>query len=406
MLIKKCRSCKSRSLKKSFNLGTQKLTGIFPKNKNQKIPSGSLEMVFCNNCKLLQLKNSFNPKIMYGDNYGYMSSLNLSMVNHLKKKSLKLKKISNLKNNDLVIDIGSNDGTFLSFFSKKNKLIGVDPTIKKLSKFYRKDIIQVPSFFSKENLKNITNQKVKIFTSISMFYDLENPVKFAKDIYDLLDDDGIWHLEQSYMPMMLKNNSYDTICHEHLEYYSLKSIKYIFDKVGFKIIDLEFNDINGGSFSITLAKKKSKQKEIKHLIKWLLYKEDLFKYNDLKTFKLFFEEIKKHKKVFRKLLIDLKKNKKKIIGYGASTKGNVILQYCNIDATLLPFICEVNNFKHERYTPGSKIKIISEKNARTMKPDFYLVLPWHFKNFILEKEKNFLKQNKNIIFPLPDIEII
>ena len=239
-----------------------------------------------------------------------------------------------------------------------------------------------------------------------MFYDLENPVKFAKDIYDLLDDDGIWHLEQSYMPMMLKNNSYDTICHEHLEYYSLKSIKYIFDKVGFKIIDLEFNDINGGSFSITLAKKKSKQKEIKHLIKWLLYKEDLFKYNDLKTFKLFFEEIKKHKKVFRKLLIDLKKNKKKIIGYGASTKGNVILQYCNIDATLLPFICEVNNFKHERYTPGSKIKIISEKNARTMKPDFYLVLPWHFKNFILEKEKNFLKQNKNIIFPLPDIEII
>jgi hypothetical protein len=406
MLIKKCRSCKSRSLKKSFNLGIQKLTGIFPKNKNQKIPSGSLEMVFCNNCKLLQLKNSFNPKIMYGDNYGYMSSLNLSMVNHLKKKSLKLKKISNLKNNDLVIDIGSNDGTFLSFFSKKNKLIGVDPTIKKLSKFYRKDIIQVPSFFSKENLKNITNQKVKIFTSISMFYDLENPVKFAKDIYDLLDDDGIWHLEQSYMPMMLKNNSYDTICHEHLEYYSLKSIKYIFDKVGFKIIDLEFNDINGGSFSITLAKKKSKQKEIKHLIKWLLYKEDLFKYNDLKTFKLFFEEIKKHKKVFRKLLIDLKKNKKKIIGYGASTKGNVILQYCNIDATLLPFICEVNNFKHERYTPGSKIKIISEKNARTMKPDFYLVLPWHFKNFILEKEKNFLKQNKNIIFPLPDIEII
>jgi len=406
MLIKKCRSCKSKSLKKSFNLGIQKLTGIFPKKKNQKIPSGSLEMVFCNNCKLLQLKNSFNPKIMYGDNYGYMSSLNLSMVNHLKKKSSKLKKISNLKNNDLVIDIGSNDGTFLNFFSKKNKLIGVDPTIKKLSKFYRKDIIQVPSFFSKENLKNITEQKVKIFSSISMFYDLENPVKFAEDIYDLLDDNGIWHLEQSYMPMMLKNNSYDTICHEHLEYYSLKSIKYIFDKVGFKIIDLEFNDINGGSFSITVAKKNSKQKEIKHLIKWLLYKEDLFKYNDLKTFKIFFEDIKKHKKVFRKLLINLKKNNKKIIGYGASTKGNVILQYCNIDSKLLPYICEVNNFKHGRYTPGSKIKIISEKNARTMKPDFYLVLPWHFKNFILEKEKNFLKQNKNIIFPLPDIEII
>jgi len=373
MIIKKCRSCKSTRLKKSFNLGSQKLTGIFPNNKNQKIPSGSLEMMFCENCKLLQLKNSFNPDIMYGDNYGYMSSLNQSMVSHLKKKSIKLKKLSNLKINETIIDIGSNDGTFLGFFPLKNKLIGVDPTIKKLSKFYRKDIIQIASFFSEKNLRSILNNKAKIISSISMFYDLENPVKFAQDVYSLLDNNGIWHLEQSYLPMMLKNNSYDTICHEHLEYYSLKSIKYIFDKVGFKIIDLEFNDINGGSFSITVAKKNSKYKEVNHLINWLLYKEDLFKYNDPKTFKLFFENIKKHKKVFRKLLIDLKKKKKKIIGYGASTKGNVILQYCNIDSKLLPYICEVNHFKHNRFTPGSKIKIISEKKAKSKKPDFLLV---------------------------------
>lgn len=406
MLIKKCRSCKSKDLKKSINLGTQKLTGIFPKTKNQKIPSGSLEMVFCNNCKLLQLKNSFNPDVMYGDNYGYMSSLNLSMIKHLKKKSSKLKKLANLKNKDLVIDIGSNDGTFLSFFSKKNTLVGVDPTIKKLSKYYRKDIIKVANFFSKENLNNVIKKKAKLISSISMFYDLEDPVNFAEDVKNMLSEDGVWHLEQSYMPMMLKNNSYDTICHEHLEYYSLRSIKYIFDKVGFKIIDLEFNDINGGSFSISVAQKNSKHKPINHLVNWLLYKEELFKYNDQKTFLKFYENIKKHKKVFRKLLIDLKKSKKKIIGYGASTKGNVILQYCNINNKLLPYICEVNEFKHNRYTPGSKIKIISEKKAKQMKPDFFLVLPWHFKNFILNKEKKFIDKNKNIIFPLPDIEIV
>ena len=406
MIIKKCRSCKGKNLKKSFDLGMQKLTGIFPKDKNQKIPSGSLEMVFCNDCKLLQLRNSFNPKVMYGDNYGYMLSLNKSMVDHLKKKSEKLKKISNLKKNDAVLDIGSNDGTFLNFFSKNNELIGVDPTIKKLKKFYRKDILQIPLFFTKKNLKKFFDKKIKIISSISMFYDLEDPVKFAKDVKDVLHDDGIWHLEQSYMPMMLKNNSYDTICHEHLEYYSLRSIKFIFDKVGFKIIDLEFNDINGGSFSITVAKKNSKYKEVKHLIKWLLYKEKLFKYNDQKTFKLFYENIKKHKKVFRKLLIDLKKKNKKIIGYGASTKGNVILQYCKINSKLLPFICEVNNFKHGRYTPGSRIKIISEKKAKSIKPDFFLVLPWHFKSFILKKEREFLAKNRNIIFPLPDIEIV
>tara|TARA_B110000881_G_C18515589_1_gene484698 strand:- start:290 stop:1231 length:942 start_codon:yes stop_codon:yes gene_type:complete len=312
----------------------------------------------------------------------------------------------NLKDDDVVVDIGSNDGTFLSFFPKKLKLIGVDPTIKKLANYYRKDIVKIPDFFSALEFKKKIAKKVKVVTSISMFYDLENPIKFAEDIYEVLDQNGIWHLEQSYMPMMLKNNSYDTICHEHLEYYSLKSIKYIFDKVGFKIIDLEFNDINGGSFSLVVAKKNSKFKEVPKIIDWLLYKEDLYKYNQLTSFKLFFENVKKHKKIFRDLLLNLKDMKKKVIGYGASTKGNVILQFCNIDKKLLPYIAEVNEFKHGRYTPGSKIKIIPETDALKMNPDYFLVLPWHFKNFILNKEKKFLSKGKKIIFPLPDIEII
>ena len=239
-----------------------------------------------------------------------------------------------------------------------------------------------------------------------MFYDLENPTQFAKDIFELLDDNGIWHLEQSYMPMMIKNNSYDTICHEHLEYYSLQSIKYIFDSTGFKIIDLDFNDINGGSFSITVSKKKSKYKEAKKLINWLLKKEYLFKYNELSTFTKFYENVKKHKKIFREFLIDIRDSKKKIIGYGASTKGNVILQYCNIDKNLLPYICEVNKFKHNRYTPGTKIKIISEQKAKIINPDYFLVLPWHFKNFIINKEKKYLNNGGKFVFPLPDIEIV
>ncbi len=406
MKIKNCRSCGSTKLKLAFDLGFQKLTGVFPKNRNDKIPSGSLALVFCNNCKLLQLLNSFDPIKMYGHNYGYMSSLNLSMVNHLKKKALKINNILNLEMNDVVVDIGSNDGTFLGFFSKKLKLIGIDPTIKKLSNLYRKDIIKIPDFFSSEILKKATTKKVKVITSISMFYDLDNPLKFAQEIYDALDKNGVWHLEQSYMPMMLKNNSYDTICHEHLEYYSLQSIKYIFDKIGFKIIDLEFNDINGGSFSLTVAKKNSTFHEVKEIIEWLLYKESLFKYNEIKSFKNFYNDIKKHKKIFRDLLLNLKDMKKKVIGYGASTKGNVILQYCNINSKILPYIAEVNKFKHGRYTPGSNIKIISEGQARKMNPDFFLVLPWHFKSFILDKEKKFLNNNKKIIFPLPDIEIV
>lgn len=255
MKIKHCRSCKSKKLKFVFSLGKQYLTGIFPPKKNTKISKGNLSLCFCENCKLLQLNESFNKSEMFGDNYGYMSSLNKSMFKHLKHKVNKLKKKISLKKKDIVIDIGSNDGTFLSFFSSKLNLIGVDPTIIKFSNFYRKDITQISDFFSYDNLKNKIKKKAKLITSIAMFYDLDDPIKFAKDIEMLLDDEGIWHFEQSYMPSMIKNVSYDTICHEHLEYYSLTSVKYILDKVGLKIIDIEFNDINGGSFALSVAKK-------------------------------------------------------------------------------------------------------------------------------------------------------
>ena len=408
MKIQICRSCGSNELLNAFNLGSLKLSGVFPVNKRQdSVPSGSLEMIFCNNCKLLQLKNSFDAKIMYGKNYGYMSSLNSSMSEHLYKKSLNLLKLSELSKGDIVLDIGSNDGTFLGFFSNKFNLVGVDPTIINLGKFYRRDIKKFANFFHKNLIFNNFNKKIKLVTSISMFYDLEDPVKFAEDIYDILDDNGLWHLEQSYMPMMLKNNSYDTICHEHLEYYSLKSIKYIFDKVGLKIIDLEFNEINGGSFALTLAKKSSKKfLEINYLIEWLLKKEELFQYNSVETYKKFFENTKKHKKIFKDLLLNLKDMGKSIIGYGASTKGNVILQYCEIDNNIIPFIGEVNKYKYNKYTPGSKIKIISEKKARSLKPDYFLVLPWHFKNHIVRKERKIDKNKTKLIFPLPDIDII
>ena len=408
MRLKNCRSCQSTNLVKVFSLGSQKLSGIFPKTANQKnVPSGKLSMVFCNSCCLLQLEDSFNPSIMYGDNYGYMSSLNNSMLEHLYKKSLNLRKLINLSKGDIIIDIGSNDGSFLKFFPNRFNLVGVDPTIKKLGNFYRKDIKKLPNFFNKDLIIKKFNKKAKLITSISMFYDLDKPIKFAEDIYDVLDNKGLWHLEQSYMPMMLKNNSYDTICHEHLEYYSLKSIKYIFDKVGFKIIDLEFNDINGGSFALTVAKKNNHlYEESKRLINWLIKKEELFSYNSVKTFKNFYVNIEKHKKIFRDLLLNLKESKKKVVGYGASTKGNIILQYCNINSNLVPYIAEVNKFKFNRYTPGSKIKIISEKKARALNPDYLLVLPWHFKNFIVQKERKYLNKNTKLIFPLPDIDIV
>ena len=407
MKINKCRSCKGKQLKQAFSLGEQYLTGIFPRNKKESITKGHLSMVICKNCSLLQLEHSFDSDEMYGDNYGYMSSLNQSMFEHLRNKVPKLKKKVQLSYKDIIVDIGSNDGTFLSFFDRKFKLIGVDPTIKKFSKYYRKDILQIPNFFSYDILKNkLNNKKAKLITTISMFYDLPNPIKFVEDVYNILDKNGLWHLEQSYMPSMIRNFSYDTICHEHLEYYSLKSIKFILDKVGFKIIDIEFNDINGGSFALTVAKKNSAYIENKKIVEWLLEKEEILKYNELATHKNFYKECLKQKKLLVDLLKNLKDMKKKVLGYGASTKGNVILQFCNIDEKLIENIGEVNKYKFNKFTPGSNIKIISEKQMKSLKPDYLLVLPWHFKDFIVKKEKKFLTDGGRLIFPLPDIEII
>ena len=403
MKIKICRSCKSKRLSKVFSLGKQTLTGIFPPSKNAKITKGNLSLILCNQCKLLQLENNFNPDEMYGENYGYMSSLNKSMMTHLKLKALNFQKKYNLKSGQNILDIGSNDGTFLSYFNKNFNLIGCDPTIRKFSKYYRKDIEQIPNFFSGDLFKD---KKFNLITSISMFYDLPDPSKFAKEINSILDKNGVWHIELSYMPMMLKNISYDTICHEHLEYYSLKSLKYLLDKAGLKIISLAFNQINGGSIELDVAKKNSKFKEIKELINWVLESEKRNKYNEISRQRDFFKQCINHKFLLKKLLITLKKQKKNVYGYGASTKGNVILQFSKIDSNLIKYIGEVNKFKFNKYTPGSKIKIISEKQLKKLKPDYLLVLPWHFKDHILKREHQYLKNGGKFIFPLPDIEII
>ena len=386
-----------------YSLGKQTLTGIFPPSKKSKITKGDLSMVMCNKCRLMQLKHNFDANEMYGENYGYMSSLNKSMISHLKLKALNLKNKYKIKPKHYVLDIGSNDGTFLSFFNNKFNLFGCDPTIKKFSKYYRKDINQIPNFFSS---KLFNNTKFNLITSISMFYDLPDPLKFAKEIKSILSKNGIWHIELSYMPMMIKNRSYDTICHEHLEYYSLRSLKYLLDKANLKIINLSFNQINGGSIELDVSKKDSKFVECKHLIKWILDSEKLNKYNEVIKHKQFFQESKNHKILLKKLLIILRKQNKKISGYGASTKGNVLLQYCKIDYKILNYIAEVNKYKFNKYTPGTNIKIISEKKVKQKKPDYMLVLPWHFKDHIIKREHKYLQNGGKLIFPLPDIEII
>jgi hypothetical protein len=405
--ISKCRISGSTNLVNVLSLGDQYLTGVFPKTKGEKITKGPLDLVWCPDSGLLQLKQSYNLDEMYGNNYGYRSGLNKSMVDHLTNKVLSIERLVHLTESDFVIDIGSNDATLLKAYQKKVKKIGIDPTGIKFKEFYTNGIELIPDFFSAKVFSNaFPNAKAKVITSIAMFYDLETPKAFVEDIASVLSDDGIWHFEQSYMPSMLRTNSYDTICHEHLEFYSFKVVKKLLEEGGFRVIDVQMNSINGGSFAITACKKNAHFKSNTQIIDWMLRQENDMGLDTPKPYRDFEERVFKHKKDLLEIIEALVKGGKKIIGYGASTKGNVLLQFCNITVNHIPYIAEVNEEKFGCYTPGTNIPIISENEARAMNPDYFLVFPWHFKHSILEREKEFREKGGKFIFPLPEIEII
>jgi NDP-4-keto-2,6-dideoxyhexose 3-C-methyltransferase len=408
--IKKCRICGNKNLVQIVDLGLQALTGVFPKSQD-KVESGPLELVKCtgeDSCDLVQLKHNYKLSKMYGENYGYRSGLNKSMVAHLRSIVKKVVKKVSLDDNDLVIDIASNDGTLLSAYqNKKLDLLGVDPTAEKFKKYYPSHVKYISNFFSAsivESLKN--NKKAKIITSISMFYDLPAPLETMKDIEYLLSSDGVWIVEQSYLPSMINKTSYDTICHEHLEYYSLKQFVWMAKIAKLKIIDLEFNDINGGSFSIMFSKIDSKYKEASGKIKEIIEQENINGFYGLEIYFDFSNRVAKHKIDLIEFLDNAKNMGLKVLGYGASTKGNVLLQYCGISTNYISHIADVNEYKYSRFTPGTNIPIISENESKKMKPDYYMVLPWHFREVIIERESDFLEGGGKLLFPLPSIELL
>jgi hypothetical protein len=389
-----------------LHLGEQELTGVFP-HPGEHVTSGPLELVWCPDSGLLQLGHSFDPGEMYGDNYGYRSGLNASMVRHLTQKIGFLEKLADLKPGDTVLDIGSNDATSLKAYSTSGLTrIGIDPTGMKFKEYYPDDIRLVPDFFSAANFHKVSADRAKIVTSIAMFYDLDNPIAFARDIAEVLAPDGVWHFEQSYMPAMLRTVSYDTICHEHLEYYSLAVVEKILDAAGLRLIDVQMNSVNGGSFAVTAGHKASQRGANDAVIDWLLGQEDRMGLNTVRPFREFEDRVFRHKADLVRLLQALAADGKKVLGYGASTKGNVTLQFCGITEKEVPAIAEVNPEKFGRVTPGTRIPIVSEAEARAMNPDYYLVLPWHFKEGILQREQDYIARGGKFIFPFPEIEIV
>jgi NDP-4-keto-2,6-dideoxyhexose 3-C-methyltransferase len=342
---------------------------------------------------------------MYGDNYGYRSGLNPSMVRHLQGKIAKIVGMGLLNAGDLVIDIGSNDATSLKAYPKDGyRLVGVDPTGAKFKSFYPDDIGLIPDFFSSAAInRHLGAQKAKVVTSFSMFYDLEEPALFAREVAEVLADDGIWVFEQSYLPAMLRANSFDTICHEHLEFYSLKQIDWIARVAGLKLIDVEFNDVNGGSFSIAAAKETSHLAPNTAKLERILAEEGALNLDDDAVYAAFRHRVEESRAATKAFFAQARREGKSVYGLGASTKGNVLLQEYGIDGSDLEAIGDVNEDKFGAFTPGSLIPIRAEAEVLAQNPDYLFVLPWHFRTFF--ESLSSLKGRK-LVFPLPTFEIV
>jgi NDP-4-keto-2,6-dideoxyhexose 3-C-methyltransferase len=401
-----CRICGNSNLVQVLDLGQQTLTGVFPKSLGQQISRGPLQLVKCvgdsQTCGLLQLAHSYDLAEMYGDNYGYRSGLNASMVKHLQAKVERILKKIDLSGYPIVLDIGSNDGTTLSFYpAEKCQRVGMDPTADKFRQYYPAGVHAIADFFSATRfLQAFPNQKARVVTSFSMFYDLEAPMDFVREVGKILDDKGIWVFEQSYMPLMLETNSYDTACHEHLEYYALKQIAWMLKRANMKIVDVEFNGVNGGSFSVMAALASSALPEYEGLQE-LLDKEAYL--DDLKTYGAFEQRVKNSREELLDFLRIAKSQGMRVAALGASTKGNVLLQYCGLSTFEIEAVGEINPDKFGVFTPGTLLPIVNEEELFANEPDYLIVLPWHFKPFFLSR---YHLKKARLVFPLPKLEVV
>jgi len=405
--VSACRVCKNADLVTVLELGEQVLTGVFPKSDNVIVTSGPLTLVKCvgkNCCGLLQLAHSYSLSEMYGENYGYRSGLNPSMVAHLRSKVRRIEALGILEKGDLVIDIGSNDGTTLKQYETSDLTrVGIDPTGAKFKGHYGSEIDLIPDFFSAERyLRAYGSRKAKVVTSFSMFYDLEDPLAFMREVIEVLHDGGVWVFEQSYMPTMLSTNSYDTVCHEHLEYYSLAQILWMANRVGLRVIDVELNDVNGGSFSVTVQKSTGRLAATA-AVDQVIETEKAQNLEDLATYRRFSERVAASKRELVAFLVNARNTGKRVVGLGASTKGNVILQFCQIDSSMIECIGEINSDKFGAKTPGSRIPIVDERSLLATHPDYVLVLPWHFRSFFESQERY---RNLALVYPLPTLSVI
>tara|TARA_Y100001970_G_scaffold207122_1_gene252326 strand:+ start:11903 stop:13108 length:1206 start_codon:yes stop_codon:yes gene_type:complete len=392
-----CLLCQNKKLKKIFSLGNLYVSNFVKRSKIKKGIRAPLILLYCNNCELIQLSHIAPQEIMYKRFYWYRSGVTKTMRDGLKDIFTDSMKLVEITKKDLVLDIGANDGTLLKYYKNKSLTLACEPA-KNLQKELKNNCHYImENFWSFDEFKNISKKfnlpQPKIITAIGMFYDLEDPNKFIRDAAMSLHDDGIFIAQLMCLKSMVAQNDIGNICHEHIEFYSLKSLKYLFEMNGLEIFKIEENEINGGSFRIYCRKYKNGSIKLPNE-------------NVKKMMKSFVKRAKLNKKITMAFLNKRKTEGKTIFLYGASTKGNTLLQYYGINSKLIPYAAERSPEKWNKFTVGSGIKIISEKKARKMKPDFFLVTPWGFINEFKKREIEWRKNGGKFIVPFPKMKVI
>jgi ubiquinone/menaquinone biosynthesis C-methylase UbiE len=400
-----------------FSLGDIYISDFLKEGANPRGPMAPLTLVLEGSSGAVRLTKAPDGDLMYGQ-YWYRSGINTTMRKEL--GSIAQSCLESVKTNkgDLWLDIACNDGTLLRQVPDDMIKVGIDPADDSYvneSKQIADLIIQ--DYFTKSAYLNskFGDKKAKIVTCIAMFYDLDDPSSFLDDVYEIMDDEGLFVLQMSYTPLMLKQLAFDNICHEHVYYYNLTNIKGLLENSGFRVVDCQVNDVNGGSFRVYVRKESSDVRNFKtspyrdvanYRIESILNKESIDEMDTPKPYMEFWENINELKEQTVNFIKEEKVKGKTIWGYGASTKGNTLLQWFGLDHTLIDGIAERSPYKFGLKTVGTNIPIYSEDEMRKVKPDYMLVLPWHFIHEFVKREKNYLNGGGKFIVPCPKFEII
>jgi NDP-4-keto-2,6-dideoxyhexose 3-C-methyltransferase len=399
----KCRVCDFEPLSEILSLGDQYLSDF--RDDDKKPPKFPLDLVLCDNCKLLQFKETTPHELLYTDHYGYRSGINDTIQADLKDIVANATAMVEVGDGDYVIDIGANDGTLLADYPKGPVRVGYEP-VTKLAKVAEKKADKVfNDYFAAKHFQEFAKGgQAKIITAISMFYDLEHPNEFTADLKACLAPGGLLVIQQNYLGTMLQQNAFDNICHEHVEYYGLGSMEFLFKKHGMDIFKVSENNINGGSLRTYIghAGERPIDQSVEKLRQWEA-KQGLDK---KETYEEFGARIKRLCKELRDTVSKLVAEGKTVMAYGASTRGNTILQAADLDKSLIKAALERNPDKYGKKIASTGIPIISEADGRAQNPDYLLVLPWFFKEEFLKREKAFLDAGGHFIFPLPELEIV